>query len=235
MLSFAAAIALALDNKILHMGWLWQFILWGLTFVVAMDEYRYSRFLFLFDASVFFMLSAQCPALVPLGAAALMVVALRELPFNIIRIKTWVLFLFLPLLAILDVVLVSYIYPRVQDVITKFGVPTYEVGRGWSPFLGSGDFVIIGLLMACFDMRWWRALVAYTLAILTMVYIPLKGVNMLPAVPFIAFYFITVGYFPTTPTRGVPILSGRGVWGLYWLAENDQNLDGDKDGEPKTS
>jgi hypothetical protein len=236
MLSVAAAIAFLLENKVIYINWFWQFILWGLAFTVAVEEYRYSRFLFLFDASVFFILSILCSALMPLGAAALMTAAFSEFRLDRTKVSNGILFLFL-LLVVWDIVLVTYVYPHIQKVITKFCVPTYEnfiAGDGWFPFLGSGDFVVMGVLILYFNMRWWQALIAYILSILSLTYIPFGGVQMLPAIPFIVFYFVLVGYFSRLPKKETAFPSGRGLRGLYWLTGKSQNLGGEENGKPET-
>ncbi len=236
MLSVAAAVAFLLENKVIYIGWFWQFLLWGLAFTVAVEEYRYSRFLFLFDAAIFFILSILCSALTPLGAAALLTAAFSEFRLSRERVSGWTLFAFL-LLVVWDIVLVVYIYPHIQKIVTKFCVPTYEnfiVGDGWSPFLGSGDFVVMGVLMLYFSMNWWQALIAYTLAVLTLTYIPFGEVQMLPAIPFFVFYFVIVGYFSQLPKRGIAFTSGRSLRGLYWLTRKSQNLIGEENGKPET-
>lgn len=236
MLSIAIAVAFLLENKIIYIDWFWQILLWGLAFAVAIEEYRHSRFLFLFDASIFFILSILCSALIPLGAAALMTAAFSEFRLDRTKVSAWVLSLFL-LLVVWDMVLVSFIYPHIQKVVMKFCVPTYEtfiMGGGWAPFLGSGDFVVMGVLILYFDMRWWQALIAYILAILSLTYIPFGGVQMLPAIPFIVFYFVLVGYFSRLPQREIVFPSGKGLRGLYWLTEKSQNLGGEENGKPET-
>lgn len=236
MLSIAIAVAFLLENKIIYIDWFWQVFLWGLAFAVAIEEYRHSRFLFLFDASIFFILSVLCTALTPLGAAALMTAAFSEFRLSRTKVSTWVLSLFL-LLVVWDIVLVSFVYPHIQKVVTKFCIPTYEtfiMGDGWAPFLGSGDFVVMGVLILYFNMRWWQALIAYILAILSLTYIPFGGVKMLPAIPFIVFYFVLVGYFSQLPKEKIAFPSGRGLRGLYWLTEKSQNLGGEENGKPET-
>jgi len=236
MLSVAAAVAFLLENKIVYIDWFWQFLLWGLAFTVAVEEYRHSRFLFLFDASIFFILSIVCSALIPLGAAVLMTAAFSEFRLDRTKAPSWVLLLFL-LLVVWDIVLVTYVYPYIQKAVTKFCIPTYENflwGDGWSPFLGSGDFVVMGVLILYFNMRWWQALIAYILSVLSLTYIPFGGVQMLPAIPFIVFYFVLVGYFSRLPKREVTFPSGRGLRGLYWLTEKGQNLSGEENGKPET-
>jgi hypothetical protein len=236
VLSVAVAVAFLLENKVIWIHWFWQVLLWGLAFTTAIEEYRHSRFLFLFDAAIFFILSVLCSALIPLGAAVLLTAAFSEFRLSRDRASGWTLLVFL-LLVVWDVVLVVYIYPHIQKVVTKFCVPTYEnfiIGDGWSPFLGSGDFVVMGLLMLYFDMRWWQALIAYTLAILTLTYIPFSGAQMLPAIPFFVFYFVIVGYISQLPKKGVAFPSGKGLAGLYWLTKRSQNLGGEENGEPET-
>jgi hypothetical protein len=236
MLSAAVTVAFLLENKIIYIDWFWQFLLWGLTFTIAIEEYRHSRFLFLFDTSIFLILSILCSALIPLGAAALMTAAFSEFRLDRTKSSSWVLLLFL-LLVVWDIVLVTYVYPYIQKAVAKFCVPTYEnfmIGDGWSSFLGSGDFVVMGVLILYFNMRWWQALIAYILSILSLTYIPFGGVQMLPAIPFIVFYFVLVGYFSRLPKKEVAFPSGKGLRGLYWLAEKGQNLSGEENGKPET-
>ena len=236
MLSIAVAIAFLLENKVIYINWFWQSLFWGLAFTVAVEEYRYSRFLFLFDASIFFILSILCSALTPLGAAALLTAAFSEFRLDRTKVSNGALLFFL-LLVIWDIVLVTYVYPHIQKVITKFCVPTYENfigGNGWFPFLGSGDFVVMGVLILYFNMRWWQALIAYTLSILSLTYIPFGGAQMLPAIPFIVFYFALVGYLSRLPKKEIAFPSGRGLRGLYWLTEKSQNLGGEENGKPET-
>jgi hypothetical protein len=236
MLSVAVAVAFLLENKVIYIHWFWQVLLWGLAFTVAIEEYRYSRFLFLFDAAIFFILSAICSALIPLGAAALLTAAFSEFRLDRAKVPREAVLIFLSLV-IWDIVLVIYVYPHIQKVITKFCIPTYEnfiIGNGWSPFLGSGDFVVMGVLMLYFDMRWWQALIAYTLAILTLTYIPFGGAQLLPAIPFFVFYFVIVGYFSQLPKKEIAFPSGKGLAGLYWLTKRRQNIGGEENGEPET-
>jgi hypothetical protein len=216
----------------------WQFLLWGLVFVLTFEEYRYNRFLFLFDTSAFIILSILCPALLSLGAAILMTAAFSEFKITNGKTPTWVFFFFL-FLAVWDVFLVSFVYPHMKLTVEKFSVPVFErdlAENGWSPFLGSGDFVVMGVLILFLNLPWWQSFIAYTLTVLTLIYLPIPWtLDFIPALPFLIFHFCLIYLLNSVASnRQLTFASGRGLRGLYWLSEKRQNLKGDANGEPKT-
>jgi len=240
MLALAAIVAILLGNEFIHINWQWQFVIWSLAFFLALEEYRYSLTIFLLDASISFVLCTLCPVVNPLGAAALLTVALSAVRIDVNKIRRqmcWLL-LFLVFLVVYDILVVSFVYPHMEGFVKKMTILVYErdlSDEGWGPFLGCGDFVIAGFLTFIFQLRWWQAAIAFLSAIVILIHIPIKAEIMVPALPFIIAAFLAAKLLTMLPTTPLPLISGRGLRGLYWVSKMKYNDKGDlRDGKSET-
>jgi hypothetical protein len=244
MLTAAVIAAIAIEKTGIGIPWEWQILLWGWLFLAAIKEYHYNDILFLLDIALFITFSTLCPALLPLGADALVIAALftllKRASLDIDQlIQKYTKRVIVPLIALipLDVFLVSVIYPHTTQVILHFTIPAYIGGPktgAWVPILGSGDYLVAGILMSLLNMRWLQACAAFTIALLACFYLSdaiSQWLQFTPALVFIIPSFFLVWFLCTTllsnrfsrQTASPPLVSGRGAWGLYYLAMQRQN------------
>jgi hypothetical protein len=243
MLTTAAIVATLIEKTNTSIPWEWQILLWGWLFLAAVKEYHYSDILFLIDVALFIALSTFCHALLPLGTNALVSAALftllKRASLNTDQLLQkyikWITALIITLVP-LDVFLVIAVYPRIKQLALHFTIPAYISGSRvgeWFPILGSGDYLVAGILMSLLNMRWLQACAAFTIALLACFYLPDAISQWLPFIPALLFIvpsFLFVRFLCTTvPTRlprqtaPLPLVSGRGAWGLYYLAMQRQN------------
>lgn len=243
MLTTAAIVATLIEKTNATITWEWQILLWGWLFLAAVKEYHYSDILFLVDVALFIALSTFCHALLPLGTNALVIAALftllKKAALNtdqlLQKYTKWITALII-ILAPLDVFLVIAVYPRIKQLALHFTIPAYisgpRVGE-WFPILGSGDYLVAGILMSLLNMGWIQACAAFTIALLACFYLPdaiSQWLQFIPALLFIVPSFLFVRFLCTTvpkrlprQTAPLPLVSGRGAWGLYYLAMQRQN------------
>ncbi|MDT7877243.1 MAG: hypothetical protein RQ862_01645 [Candidatus Caldarchaeales archaeon] len=243
MLTTAAIAAVLIEKTNTSIPWEWQILLWGWLFLAAVKEYHYSDILFLIDVALFIALSTFCPALLPLGTDALVIAALftllKRASLNTDQLlqkhTKWITALLITLV-LLDVFLVIAVYPRIKQLALHFTIPAYisgpRVGE-WFPILGSGDYLVAGTLMSLLNMRWLQACAALTIALLACFYLPdaiSQWLQFIPALLFIVPSFLFVWFLCTNiskrlpkQTEPLPLVSGRGAWGLYYLAMQRQN------------
>jgi hypothetical protein len=245
MLTIAVAVAILIEKNYVTLPWEWQILLWGWLFLATVKEYHYSDIWFLIDMALFISLSTFCHALLPLGTDALVIATLftllKRVSLNTDQLRQkytkWITALLITLIP-LDVFLVIAVYPRITQVALHFTIPAYISGPRsgeWFPILGSGDYLIAGILMFLFNMHWLQGCAAFTIALLACFYLPIPGaidqwLQFIPALLFIIPSFLLVQFLRTAlparfsrQTASLPLVSGRGAWGLYYLAMQRQN------------
>lgn len=253
MLTTAAIAAVLIEKTNINIPWEWQILLWGCLFLAAVKEYHYNDILFLIDVASFITLSTFCHALLPLGTDALVIAALftllKRASLNtdqlLQKYTKWITALLITLIP-LDIFLVIAVYPRITQLALHFTIPAYISGPRegeWFPILGSGDYLVAGILMSLLNMRWLEACVAFTIALLACFYLPdaiNQWLQFIPALLFIVPSFLSVWFLCTTlskrlprQTKPLPLVSGRGAWGLYYLAMQRQNKE--SGGETRTA
>jgi hypothetical protein len=249
MLTIAATAAVLIEKTNTSIPWEWQILLWGWLFLAAVKEYHYSDILFLVDVALFIALSTFCHALLPLGTNALVIAALftllKRASLNadqlLQKYTKWIIALLITLIP-LDVFLVIAVYPRITQIALHFTIPAYISGSRvgeWFPILGSGDYLVAGILMSLLNMRWIQACAAFTIALLACFYLPdaiNQWLQFIPALLFIVPSFLFVWFLSkrlSRRTAPLPLVSGRGAWGLYYLAMQRQNKE--NGGETKTA
>jgi hypothetical protein len=236
MLTLAVVIAILLQNDIIKLPWMVQIIIWGIAAILAVEEHRRSKFLFLLDTSGFIAASIFSHALLPLGMVVPFIAALEEIQFSQrLRTDRKLLITVLVFLVLWDILVVLFVYPHIYHLIRRFVVPAYigeGVGGRWATVLGSGDYLVAGLLTVLFNMRWWEASIAFTISILAAFYIPdlidknYQWLTITPALAFIIPIFTVTHFLLKRVSRPLPLISGRGVWGLYYLISRRQNKRG---------